>query len=255
MNSYHVYYNELFKQGKVELLVLIKRKISDTPSSPTSSDYQPAQSFSSSKHNNHDLSYENMMLKKLNQKAVNRINTLEAKIADLVHENKVMLRKINDKEKKEEYLHSAFSHCYQPQQPINQGYLQPTMQMYAPYPQTMVKSEFQVVQMSTPETDYTSSPDTYLGYENEATSGDSTDFQSNNNYDQSVNSYQFYEDSSYLGKRSLKSENLPWEDDINLKCEPAKLQCFGLFEEQDKRINLLDPEFPVFSQNLVDGAF
>jgi len=245
MNAYHVYFNDLFKRGKMDLLPLIKRKISDTPSSPAPSDYQSPQHYSSGKsqQSNNDLSYENIMLKKLNQKAVNKIATLEAKIADLIHENKVLFKKVSEKQRKEEYLHNAFSQCYQPQ----------PQQGYAPYPIT-VKSEFQLVQL-TPETDYTSSPDTFLAYDNEiSASAESSEFQANPAFDS--NSYS-YQETSFLGKRTHKNyETLPWEEDLNIRSEPAKLPCFGLYEDaEDKRINLLDPEFQAFSSDMISSAF
>jgi len=247
MNSCHVYFNELFKKGKVELLPLIKRKISDTPSSPINSDYQPSQSHSTK--GNHDLSYENMMLKKLNQKAVLKISTLEAKIADLVYENKMLFKRINEKRRKEEYLHPN-TQVY-PSQSF--GYM-PVSGAYSPYPQAFVKSEVQLVQMPTPDTDDTSSPDTFLSYgEDVITSMESTELQSTNVYDGSANSFSYYEDTSFLGKRPSSHA---WEDELNLRYEPVKMQCYGLFEDsEDKRINMFDPEFQNFSANFVDGAF
>jgi len=110
-----------------------------------------------------------------------------------------------------------------------------------------------MVQVSTPETDYTSSPDTFLSYENEAMPSGDSDFLSNN---KEANNFGYYAEPTFLGKRSYDSENLPWEDDLNLRNEPVKQPCYGLFEEvEDRRINLLDPEFPSFSNTLLDSVF
>jgi len=109
----------------------------------------------------------------------------------------------------------------------------------------------------TPETDYTSSPDTFLGYDNEVSvSADSSEFQPSVAFDNSANSYSFYQDASYLGKRTHHHEELPWEDDLNIRSEPAKVPCFGLYEDaEDRRINLLDPEFQAFSSDMISSAF
>jgi len=274
MNSYHVYFNDLFKRGKVELLPLIKRKISDTPSSPSISSFHPTSH--TQLNQDQDLAYENAMLKKLNQKAMSKINTLDAKIADLMHENKVLIKKISDKQKKEDYLHSAFSHCFngnQIPQVRPQGYPGPYPPMgmkngaifhdefqfhsYNPYPQGYVKPiEASMVQMSTPETDDTSSPDTFLArYDsNETTSsGESGDYQSPS--ETSGSTFGFYDDCNVLGKRNA-SENIPADEDFGFyQNDPFKLPCAEPFEyHEDRRINLIDPEFPIFS-GMIEGAF
>jgi len=277
MNSYHVYYNDLFKRGKVELLPLIKRKISDAPSSPSLSGFHPS-SHTQVPAEEHDLAYENAMLKKLNQKAMSKINTLEAKISDLMHENKVLIKKISEKQKKEDYLHSAFSHCYTGQQvPYPQGYPasyppmvvknMPTFQeevafhSYSTYPQGYAKPKDAVmVQMQTPETDDTSSPDTFLAtYDsNEALSSGDSEFLSNTApYETPVSNFGSYDDSTFLGKRNMTINNLPNEDEFGyFQNEPAKLPCYGLFEDnEDKRINLIENEFPMFNNGLLDSAF
>jgi hypothetical protein len=64
--------------------------------------------------NSAEISQENLMLKKLNQRAFSKISSLEAKVSDLKTENEKLLQKISDKHrKKEEVLGSAFTDFFQ----------------------------------------------------------------------------------------------------------------------------------------------
>lgn len=105
MTSDHVYFHDLFKRGNVELLKHIKRKHSDG-SNGLASLYEITHGYS---FNTEELSHENLLLKKLNQKAFSQISTLEARVNGLIQENDMLCRKIMEKEKSEQVIESAFS--------------------------------------------------------------------------------------------------------------------------------------------------
>lgn len=105
MTTDHVYFHDLFKRGHIELLKHIKRKHSDGPSGLTSL-YEITHGYSL---NAEELTHENLLLKKLNQKAFSQISSLEARINDLVEENDILGHKIMEKEKNEQIIESAFT--------------------------------------------------------------------------------------------------------------------------------------------------
>jgi len=270
MNSYHIYFNDLFKRGKFELLPLIKRKISDAPSSPILSHFNPTSHTYLSQ--DQDLAYENAMLKKINQKAMSKVNTLEAKIADLVHENKSLIRKISDRQKKEDYLHNAFSQCYpgNPQgfpntypsyPPMHNGPVLPEefkYQPFNPYAQGYVKPP--MARILTPETNDTTSSETFIArYENEATSSGefSESIENSPQHEIPSSGYEFYDDMDILGKRKFSKNvgSINDDEDFSLfHCEPFKVPCSEPFEEvESRRINLIDSEFPIFSEIIGDA--
>jgi heat shock transcription factor 1 len=105
MTSDHVYYHDLFKRGNVELLKHIKRKHSDgAPGLSSIYDCSFGYSF-----NTQELTQENLLLKRLNQKAFSQISCLESKVNGLLQENEMLYRKVTEKEKNEEIIECAFS--------------------------------------------------------------------------------------------------------------------------------------------------
>jgi hypothetical protein len=56
-----------------------------------------------------EINHENSLLRRLNQKAFAQISCLEAKVKSLLQENELLYRKINEKEKNEQLIETAFS--------------------------------------------------------------------------------------------------------------------------------------------------
>jgi len=115
MTSEHMYFHELFKRGKVELLRHIKRKNSE-PTSSTSSNLMMGKdldSYHSPTAVSYHIAHENLMLQQMNKDCFARINSLESRIKDLARENEVLIKRISEKQEREEGLQSAFSKFFQ----------------------------------------------------------------------------------------------------------------------------------------------
>jgi len=262
MNSYHVYYNELFRKGKTELLPMIKRKNSEACSSP-SSGYEHSQGMNS---NSSDLSHENFMLKKLNQKAFAKINFLEAKINDLVHENTLLVKRISEKQKSEDALQSAVTH-YLPEQdsatkqeePIHAYVGHTNVAFYPPlYPKkigviaapAMPTRSLSGDSISTEDSihgAYISVPalESYPSYYSAPAS-----FHENPGCSLMKRSFSSFEDSETLVPVGQTDFAIYEKFEI---CEaPEKHLCV---EEDDKKLNLIESEFSFFSNGIVDDVF
>jgi hypothetical protein len=115
MTSEHIYFHELFKRGKVDMLRHIKRKNSEVTSSTSSNgmmgkDVDPYHSPTSV---NYHIAHENLMLKQMNKDCFGRINALELRIKDIARENDVLMKRISERQDKEEGLQSAFAKFFQ----------------------------------------------------------------------------------------------------------------------------------------------
>jgi hypothetical protein len=274
MTTDHVYFHELFKRGKVELLRHIKRKLSDAPTNPNGLESLQAYSATTA-----ELSQENFALKKLNHKAFSRINALEAKINELLHENEFLVRKISSNHRNEEALESTFSdyfqssHMFNPRakpmpmayhntvpehMPLlgNEGYVK-GMNYTSPFIQN-ANGMMSMNQLSTPETalpsDSLSNVDSFLNIDNNEV--DSTDFSAMNGphsqslYDSSDSprdSLSYNEDYSVLNKRKLNDEDFFPSIDFSIKHEgPTKLVCYGADEVEDPHFSFPQFDYPLF---------
>jgi heat shock transcription factor len=249
MTTDHVYYHDLFKKGKTELLRHIKRKHAEHQGLYPSS-YEALQSLSI---DTAEISQENLMLKKLNQRAFSKISSLEAKVADLKNENEKLMLKISDKQKKEEILGSAFSDFFQPKDSLQLS----TSQEKKPTSHYYPDKETELLYTSKDVENYSSqnkssllnnmTPDTSLSDENDsnvdsflnldATEPMSSDFTNPNtsSYDKNTQyvNLTYTEDSSVLNKRKY----IEFESDIYLSVEgqePTKIPCLSNYEEEQK---------------------
>jgi hypothetical protein len=105
MTTDHVYYHDLFKRGNSELLKHIKRKNSETTSNMGSM-FELSNNYGLTTE---EINHENSLLRRLNQKAFAQISCLEAKVESHLQENELLYRKINEKEKNEQLIETAFS--------------------------------------------------------------------------------------------------------------------------------------------------
>jgi heat shock transcription factor 1 len=274
MTTDHVYFHELFKQGKIDLLRHIKRKLSDSPSNPNG--LESLQAFSATTA---ELSQENLMLKKLNHKAFSRINALEYKINELLHENEFLVRKISAKQRNEETLESTFSDYFQPSQIFN-GRAKPIQVAYhnsIPHQMPLVKDGnysqaynysspylqnphgmIPMNQIPTPDTalpsDSLSNVDSFLNLE--ANEIETSDFsamngpQSQSLFDSSdspMESQSINEDYTILGKRKLNDEDFFPSIDFSMKhAGPSKLLCYSAEEVEDQQFSFPHFEYPLF---------
>jgi len=108
MTTDHVYYHDLFKRGNGELLKHIKRKNSEM-SPNMGSMFELSNNYGLTTD---EINHENSLLRRLNQKAFAQISCLETKVKSLLQENELLYRKINEKEKNELLIESAFSKCF-----------------------------------------------------------------------------------------------------------------------------------------------
>jgi len=243
MTTDHVYFHELFKRGNAELLRHIKRKISDNSGNANGLESMQAYSVTTA-----ELSQENFMLKKLNHKAVSRINALEAKINELLHENNFLVKKISTAQRNEEPVESPFTDYFQSSQIFNSRAkpIPVAYNNYIPHQMPMVKSEaypnlfdyssqyiqnqngmIPMNQLPTPDTtlpsDSLSNVDTFLNFEtNEAENIDFSNAQSQSLFDTSdspSNNVYLDEDYSILGKRKLNDEDFLPSLDFSIKQE------------------------------------
>ena len=101
----HVYYHDLFQNGKKHLLKEIKRKNQDTTLASiqkaieTLGNIQDGQAPESTTN-----IYENQLLKKLNKDALTRITSLETKVKDLTIQNQALWNQVNHQNQKEDVL-------------------------------------------------------------------------------------------------------------------------------------------------------
>jgi hypothetical protein len=105
MTTDHVYYHDLFKRGNAELLKHIKRKNSETTSNMGSM-FELSNNYGLTTE---EITHENSLLRRLNQKAFAQISCLETKVKSLLQENELLYRKINEKEKNEQLIETAFT--------------------------------------------------------------------------------------------------------------------------------------------------
>jgi hypothetical protein len=275
MNAEHIYYHELFKRGKVDLLRHIKRKNSE-PTTSTGSTMLGFELFQVQSGTNYQISQENLMLKQMNKEAFAKINTLEAKVNDLCHENEVLIKRISDKQEKEEILQSAFSKYFQSSQPgklttsqsskieplerakmnIIEGVAYPTSYDKPLQPLCMTNNTGLVVcSVITRETslpsDSASNVDSYLNFNGETQFIEATAYQptqTTQNFSQGsdicVHSAAFSSEdtTSLLGKRNIQQyKNPTYEEAYFPYEETAKLQCFNPAEEtEEPKLNLMD---------------
>jgi hypothetical protein len=200
-----------------------------------------------------EISQENLMLKKLNQRAFSKINSLEAKVADLKTENEKLLQKMSDKQKKEEILGTAFTDFFQPKDPsqsqrasekknTSHYYSEKDAELIMQYTSKdnfVNRNQANLLNNTTPDTSFTdensSNVDSFLNLEtteqitSDYTNPNTSSFEKNTNY---VN-LTYNEDSSVLNKRKY----LEFESDIYLTVdgqEPTKIPCLGNYEEEQK---------------------
>jgi len=262
MNSYHVYYNEYFKRGRTDLLIYIRRKTSSEMQSSSTFGATPNETFMPALSNKAiDISSENEVLKKLNQKAFAKISTLENKVNELMKENDKLVSQITEKQKKEEYLHNALAHCLN-----HKGSHNSHSQSHTENQQGMVKVEHTGAHATTPETasqtdlDTSSNIDAFLNFE------------SNNEHDHSkikTASASFVEPaySSSLGKRHrLANEAVHYEyhqyNQKEVNCcenlyhqEPTKRPCLGICGNDDRSTNLMKADYQMFSNGIIEDTF
>jgi heat shock transcription factor 1 len=279
-NQHHVYFHELFKRGKTELLRHIKRKNEGIPKNlpmvaplTEKSILNRYEALQSQVPNPMQLAQENFMLKQVNQKALARINYLETRMHEIICENKSLLLKITEKQENEDNLKNVIENYIQQvppgesievsvqsspdthlrnnqyqdegdsskyQQSMNYLTIEPIQVQPSPTQETSMPSD-------SPKLEHTSSRNGHLT-QNETNS-------EHNEYPQNTNTYNipsYYEDEEegiVLGKRTLKQLNdceSPQEPYLS-ENEPRRIACFENFKEGDKeRINLLEIDFPLF---------
>jgi len=261
MTTDHVYYHDLFKRGKVELLRHIKRKHSEHQGLYPSP-YDGLQSYNI---NTAEISQENLMLKKLNQRAFSKISSLEAKMCDLKSENEKLLQKFSDKQRKEEMLGTAFTDYFQPKGSIQSLKLLPNDNL--PYNSSHYlldkDNDFHLskdydqfsTNNKTPDTSLTSDAgsniDSYLNLEaTEAmVSSDYTSSQQANFSNINCVNMTYNED-TVLQKRKF----MELDSDLYLCLEgqePNKIPCLGNFEEEQKHA-FPEIEFPILFDSALE---
>jgi len=101
----HVYYHDLFKRGKEQMLREIKRKNQDNTLAHIQKAIENLESMQSGQKNETNVStYENQLLKKLNKDAFGRISSLENKVKDLTIQNQALWNQIAHQNQKEDLL-------------------------------------------------------------------------------------------------------------------------------------------------------
>jgi heat shock transcription factor 1 len=102
LNSYQVYYHELFQRGKKNLLHKIKRKTAEHSLEKSVHELEILQA---TRYDN-DINQENLILKKLNKEAVAKMYCLETKFKELTDQNQFLWGEIYKKEKRQEFFNS-----------------------------------------------------------------------------------------------------------------------------------------------------
>jgi len=234
--------------------------------------------------NNMQIAQENMMLKQMNKDAFTRINSLEARINELMRENEVLMRRISDKQEKEEILQSAFSKFFQSSQPAKTNGQAPSNPMMegpekakiiltegGVYPAMYDKQHLgcapgnsgiiicsALTRETSSQSEVPSCVDSYLSFNHEAHLVESSTFNNTQISQASLQPsdlafpagpYQNDESSSAFGKRKMQTfKNVaPYEDTFLPYEEPNKMGCFNTFEEgEEPKLNLMDFNAPVF---------
>jgi hypothetical protein len=280
MTTDHLYFHELFKQGRTDLLPLIKRKNTENlPNSNLHPSYAALQNLSATTN---EISQENNLLKKLNQKAFSKIKSLESKINELFHENQVLHKNVDDKHRKEDFSGNKYSHCFPSHaKPCAKHSFQPTGPVcihqsgFQDYLSTNSNNLYRGINMQTPETALpsdSSSVDSYLNLENNDAI-DASNMENTSSDEEAQNSAfdypNFDEDISFLGKRKLNDvdsvplvnnnmswEILPFDDEFNLFQDgPTKAFCSGIFDGKEQKLNLLNFEFPCGGDDKLPGGY
>ena len=93
-NLDHIYYHELFQQGKKHLLKEIRRKAHENSAEKA---LKSAESPESTEQDYSTLSYENQFLKKLYNDAMTKMSALEAQVNEMTTKNESLLAQFNQK--------------------------------------------------------------------------------------------------------------------------------------------------------------
>jgi hypothetical protein len=232
---------------------------------------------------NYHIAHENLMLQQMNKDCFARINSLEVRIKDIARENEVLMKRISEKQEKEEGLQSAFSKFFQNNPgaklnphataqlgPENIEKIKMIMNeannyshMYAkPHAITREASETGSIIDPFMMTMKFNPSDPRL-VESSAFSATSQITPSRQPSDPTYLSFPYSEEStSILGKRKphqfkLASPASPlmyqktmsqYEETYLGYDEPSKLACYGIFEEaEEPKINLMDFNTPLFA--------
>jgi len=219
-----------------------------------------------------ELAHENFTLKRLNRNAFNRINLLEAKINDLIHENQILMKRIYSKQQNEEHLESAYTDYFQPSYfaphefhsysaPHRHG-MAPKMPIYKEetYPNLFDscpqlaknQSGMSLVSVTTPDTSLPSDSLSNVDspFNMDANEIGTSDF-SVPNGSLSDSLFDSNDDFSFLGKRKFDvDDNLFSSLDFPINYEvPSKFPCFGAYEAESQQLSV-----PRFDDNLFFDA-
>jgi len=227
--SFHIYYNQYFKKGRPDLLVYIKRKTSSAFSEPSNPAYvEYDHGLGSSDHTELQLEFENRALKRSNEKAVEKIRCLEARIQELKRQNEVLAKKISLRERQETDLESAVYKC------LNTGNHAPVVE-------------------SASQSDSSSNLESYLAiFGDEPRNNLSYDSQKLLRADSlpESNSYSFQ--TSVLRKRTFST---PFEYFDPFLEDPRKILCKeAAYQTHEDVIRAQIDDFPVFSQDLFNDT-
>lgn len=109
-NSYHIYHHELFQRGKRHLLNKIKRK---TAENSLEKSVHELEVLNSTDHHS-DAHQENAILKRLNKDALSKMYALDAKLKELIEQNRELWQEIYKKEKRQEIFSTMMRPYNQP---------------------------------------------------------------------------------------------------------------------------------------------
>lgn len=286
MTTEHIYYHELFKRGKVELLRHIKRKNSEPSRIPDPVGPMIGRDMPMNEcipFGDMQIIRENSLLKQINQDAVGRINSLETKIKELTYKNEMLLKKISEKQQNEVMLKNIFSKYFEGKKPSTTANSQtptsPALDQIAQQKPASLES-------------YVSNPDQHKHPQNHKSSNspnnsDTTvSSESSSNVDsflnleynqgqlphdymisrpganhlthESTTSYAYpnsLHENNFLVKRKLNmNENITMGDTYSMMTDQAasKMPCFGISEDaEEQKLNLMDFN-PFFTPNEQD---
>jgi hypothetical protein len=103
----HIYYHELFQQGKKHLLKEIRRKGSDTGAEKSQRIVESPE-VSSQGQDPSTLAYENEFLKNLYNEAMSKISSLESQVNEMTAQNQSLWSQVNQKNQRSNILKPLF---------------------------------------------------------------------------------------------------------------------------------------------------
>jgi len=104
----HIYYHDLFQQGKKHLLKEIRRKGSDTSADKTQRVVESPE-ISSQGQDASTLAYENEFLKNLYNEAMSKISALESQVNEMTAQNQSLWSQVNQKHQHSSILKPVFN--------------------------------------------------------------------------------------------------------------------------------------------------